>query len=105
MNEDTDKQIADPESNKENNRDIWFQADFKGKMNAWQEYKKKLGETRPWDTLNPKNYTDEDTARKRINICEGCSRYRMQTRQCRECGCLMILKTKLTDAVCPIGKW
>ena len=22
-------------------------------MNAWQEYKKKLGTTRPWDLLNP----------------------------------------------------
>ena len=72
---------------------------------AWKEYKKKLGETRPWDALNPENYTDENTARKRMNICDTCPRLLRATKQCKECGCFMALKTKLTNAVCPIGKW
>ena len=74
-------------------------------MSAWQEYKKKLGETRPWDALNSANYTDEDTARKRMDICNVCPRLLQATKQCKECGCFMLLKTKLSSAVCPIGKW
>ena len=74
-------------------------------MSAWQEYKKKLGKTRPWDALNPENHTDENTARKRMNICEVCPQLIKATHQCKECGCLMKLKTKLIEAVCPIGKW
>ena len=74
-------------------------------MSAWQEYKNKLGETRPWDALNSKNYTDEDTVRKRMEICEDCPRLWKKTYQCKECGCFVKLKTKVTKAVCPIGKW
>lgn len=72
---------------------------------AWQEYKKKIGETRPWDALNKTNYSDEDTARKRMEICNQCPRLMTVTKQCKECGCFMVLKTKLKEASCPIGKW
>jgi hypothetical protein len=74
-------------------------------MNTGQEPHKKLGKTRPWDALNPKNYTDDDTARKRMDVCDGCSRLLKATYQCKECGCFIKLKTKLTQAACPIGKW
>lgn len=74
-------------------------------MSAWKEYKKKLGETRPWDAVNKSNYTESDTAIKRMEICNQCPRLIPVTKQCKECGCFMVLKTKLKEASCPLGKW
>jgi hypothetical protein len=74
-------------------------------MSPWQEYKKKLGDARPWDIVNSRNLIDEETASKRMGICEECPRLIKGTKQCKECGCFMSLKTKLESAVCPIGKW
>jgi hypothetical protein len=72
----------------------------------WQEYKKKLGETRPWDALNKNKFDlDETTSSKRYEICEGCPRFFKTTKQCKECGCFMAIKVKLPAAVCPLGKW
>lgn len=75
-------------------------------MNAWQEYKKKLGTTRPWDVINPERLkADDELAGKRLDICLGCDRLLKSTKQCKECGCFMTLKVKLQEAVCPLGKW
>ena len=75
-------------------------------MNAWQEYKKKLGTTRPWDVLNPStNYASEEESKNRWSICEECPRLLKTTNQCKECGCFMKIKVKLKEAVCPLGKW
>jgi hypothetical protein len=75
-------------------------------MSAWQEYKKKLGTTRPWDVFDPRveNIAEED-AIKRYETCLGCPRLLQSTKQCRECGCFMALKVKIKEATCPIGKW
>jgi hypothetical protein len=72
----------------------------------WQEYKKKLGATRPWDVVNPgvARLSDEDSE-KRYSICEECPSLLKLTHQCKECGCFMKLKVKLKDATCPLGKW
>lgn len=75
-------------------------------MNPWQEYKKKLGTTRPWDVLNsniPKS--SEEEAKQRLNLCLSCEKLIQTTKQCLECGCFMSLKVKLKDATCPLGKW
>jgi hypothetical protein len=75
-------------------------------MNAYQEYKKKLGETRPWHAMNPNNFNpDEALSEKRYEICEACPRFFKITKQCKECGCFMPIKTKLKEAVCPLDKW
>jgi len=75
-------------------------------MNTWGEYKKKLGETRPWDFLNPKTeYATSETADSRLAICESCPSLIKTGKQCKECGCFMVLKTKLQEAKCPLGKW
>ena len=75
-------------------------------MSAWEEYKKKLGNARPWDLVNPKQpKADDELANKRLGICLGCDRLLKVTKQCRECGCFMVLKVKLQEAVCPLGKW
>lgn len=75
-------------------------------MSAWQEYKKKLGTTRPWDMLGQDNYhNDESITEHRMQICTNCSEFISLTKQCKQCGCVMILKTKLKDAQCPLKKW
>ena len=75
-------------------------------LTAWQEYKKKLGETRPWDVLNPNvERSSEVEAERRMSICVECPSLLKLTNQCKECGCVMSLKTKLEKATCPLGKW
>lgn len=72
----------------------------------WEEYKKKLGVTRPWDVLSPKTeYAESDLARKRLETCLGCEKLIQLTKQCSECLCFMQYKTKLAEAECPLHKW
>lgn len=71
----------------------------------WERYKEKLGDARPWDLLDVENYVDTQTATNRMKICTDCPRLLKSTKQCKECGCFMILKTRLKNATCPIGKW
>lgn len=72
----------------------------------WQEYKKKLGDTRPWDLINPNSeWASEEDANARFNICKNCPKLLKATNQCKECGCFMNLKTKLAKASCPLHKW
>jgi Family of unknown function (DUF6171) len=75
-------------------------------LSPYQQWKKNLGTTRPWDLLNPKTeYVDEEKATERFDICKSCPFLIKLTNQCSKCGCLMHLKTKLAHAECPIGKW
>jgi hypothetical protein len=72
----------------------------------WQRYKDNLGETRPWDLLNPATeYVSEDAATSRLDMCKICPEYLSITSQCKKCGCIMPLKTKIANATCPMGKW
>jgi len=74
--------------------------------NRWQQYKEKLGDTRPWDLLNPNTeYAEESEAVRRYDICKACPELIDLTKQCKQCGCMMALKTKLRHATCPINKW
>ena len=75
-------------------------------MTAWAEYKKKLGETRPWDLLNPNApRVDHAKAQERMDICATCPELIGITKQCKQCGCFMPGKVKLEAANCPLGKW
>lgn len=75
-------------------------------ISAWEEWKKNLGETRPWDLVNPKTEFAEDSiAESRYEICKACPELINLTKQCKKCGCFMAAKTKLAAATCPIGKW
>lgn len=76
------------------------------KLTPWQRYKQNLGETRPWDILNPNTeYVEDDVQQTRFNICLQCPELISATKQCKKCGCFMHVKTKLEQATCPLGKW
>lgn len=61
---------------------------------------------KPWDILNPNiPRSSDDVQSKRMSICESCERFFKPTRQCKECGCFMDIKTKLEQASCPLEKW
>jgi len=44
-------------------------------------------------------------AAERLEICEGCDRYRPESKICEICGCFLPLKTAAANMSCPIGKW
>lgn len=70
----------------------------------WQEYRKKLSAT-PFGLVDKDSYTTEEQAQERLDICNGCDRFIHLTKQCKECGCFMNLKTKLKNTKCPLNKW
>lgn len=75
-------------------------------LTPWEKYKQNLGETRPWDLVNPNTqWADEEKVEQRYSICKSCPELIKLTKQCKKCGCIMPAKTKLESATCPIGKW
>jgi len=75
-------------------------------LSPWARWKQNLGETRPWDLINPQTeYVDKAISDERFSICKSCPELINATKQCKKCGCFMELKTKLEKAVCPIHKW
>jgi hypothetical protein len=44
-------------------------------------------------------------AEERYNICQSCDNFNKLTTLCKECSCIMLLKTKLQSVNCPINKW
>jgi hypothetical protein len=75
-------------------------------LSKWSEWKKNVGDTRPWHLLNPDRLLDnQDIVNKRLELCKACPELIASTSQCKKCGCFMNLKTKLAEAECPIGKW
>lgn len=72
---------------------------------AWERYKQKNGVT-PLDLLNPKTKkAEKELSENRFSICKQCPELLPVVHQCKKCGCLMELKTKLDAATCPLGKW
>jgi hypothetical protein len=77
----------------------------------WQQWKRKnaekqnTGKVSPVDFINPDTeYASVDEINARYAICEKCPKL-LASKQCKECGCFMPLKTKLLHATCPINKW
>ena len=76
--------------------------------NRWEIYKEKTESesiAKIRHLFNKNNYTEEELADARMAICNDCDRLINVTKQCRECGCFMVMKTKLINASCPLGKW
>ena len=73
---------------------------------SFEEWQKNLGETRPWDMINPNvEHVSEEIENQRFSICKSCPELLKITKQCKKCGCIMTLKTKLRKAECPLHKW
>jgi hypothetical protein len=74
--------------------------------NAWERWKDNLGETRPWDLIDPSiEKVSDEKAAERFSICQQCPELIKLSKQCKKCGCFMFAKTKLELATCPLGKW
>lgn len=72
----------------------------------FEEYKKNLGDARPWDLINPNvEKVLEQEAKLRLEICRSCPELTEHTEQCKKCLCFMPAKVKIKKASCPIGKW
>lgn len=73
----------------------------------WEQYKEKMqGNAKPWDLLDPHQpRVSESVKEERYSTCHSCERFIPITTQCKECGCIMKLKTTLLHASCPLNKW
>lgn len=49
-------------------------------------------------------FSSEELRLSRLSICQDCSSY-TSLKVCTECGCIMPLKVKFQNAVCPLNKW
>ena len=50
-------------------------------------------------------YSDQEIQDKRLAICEGCDSRNKILNICKECGCYIPFKIKLSESECPINKW
>ena len=48
---------------------------------------------------------DEKLKQERRKICSECSWYKKELGLCRECLCVVVLKTALLESKCPVGNW
>lgn len=65
-----------------------------------------MAKTYPWDMLDPNApRAPEHVQKDRMSICSACPQLFQFTKQCKECFCIMPLKTQLLEAECPLGKW
>jgi hypothetical protein len=75
----------------------------------WKAIKETLSDpnsVKPWDILDPKTeWVSSDIKESRYSICKGCPEFISLTTQCKQCGCIMKIKSGLKAATCPIGKW
>jgi len=72
----------------------------------WEQYKEKNNGVTFLDVFNPNvEGADEEKVQKRFSICKECPELIDLTKQCKQCGCFMPLKTKLEAAICPLKKW
>ena len=61
---------------------------------------------KPWDLFNPNQpRASKEIRDERLRICNLCQHFISVTKQCSKCGCIMPLKTKLSNAMCPLNKW
>jgi len=66
---------------------------------------KKKNENIPSNSVSIIKIVEADIYSSRIETCKSCEYLIKITNTCKKCGCFMSLKTKLENAVCPIGKW
>lgn len=50
-------------------------------------------------------FTNRWVIEKRRSICKSCEHYKRKVDLCGKCGCIVTLKSKFKDALCPLHKW
>lgn len=50
-------------------------------------------------------FSEQDVVVSRMAICNECEHYVAKTTQCTQCGCTMSLHIKVSNSICPLGKW
>lgn len=55
--------------------------------------------------MEQKMWVVKEVAQSRFDICKQCDRLIPVVSMCKECGCAMKIKVKMTNSVCPLGKW
>ncbi len=75
----------------------------------WKTIKDNLSDpnaVKPWQILDPDTeWLDDEARNSRYDICKKCPEFLVLTTQCKQCGCIMKIKTGMKMATCPIGKW
>lgn len=75
----------------------------------WKTIKDNLmdpGSVKPWEVLNPETeWVTDEVKLSRYSVCKTCPEFLPLTTQCKQCGCIMKVKTGMAKATCPIGKW
>jgi len=75
----------------------------------WKTIKDNLtdpGTVKPWEILNPETeWLSDDERNNRYSICKTCPEFIALTTQCKQCGCVMKIKSGMKQATCPLGKW
>ena len=65
-----------------------------------------MSKASPLDFFKPDTeYAPEAVVSERLAVCAGCPSFIKPIKVCKECGCVMPLKTKLANAECPLEKW
>lgn len=85
--------------------DLSFMNQQSKELTPFQIYKQRLGGAKPWHALQREHRVDTEVSLSRYAICEGCPSFFNVSKQCKECGCFMKIKTKIDTATCPLGKW
>lgn len=52
-----------------------------------------------------KDIISKERYKERMQTCLKCEYYNPTFKQCKECGCFLILKAALSITQCPLGKW
>lgn len=56
------------------------------------------------EEFNESFYASTEIQEKRYELCKSCPSFTI-LKTCKECGCIMPLKIKLSNSACPLEKW
>ena len=56
------------------------------------------------DQTAPIFFVEDEVFKERLHTCHTCENFNVMG-LCKHCGCVMMLKAKLSSSSCPDGKW
>ena len=70
------------------------------KINFFQSFADSVGKI-----SNDPTIASSETIEERLKVCHSCDKLNKELGVCKECGCIVKLKTRFAAVNCPIGKW